>query len=213
MNGAYGEYIVLPGRFVHKLPDDMDLKRASLCEPMAVVLKGLKRLERAWGTGDKKNCAVVGAGPIGHLCARILELRGHRITVFDPNPVRRAYFDNSGIETRSSVDLRALVDYEVLVEATGDPEALHAVLHQSRAGASLLLLGLPYARREFSFENVVVYDKVIIGSVGSTAQELREAIALLPQLDLQQYTQKTFPLEEFEAAWEVCRSKSHLKAI
>ncbi len=87
------------------------------------------------------------------------------------------------------------------------------MLHQSRAGASLLLLGLPYARREFSFESIVEYDKVIIGSVGSTAQDLLEAIALLPQLDLQQYTQKTFPLEEFEAAWEVCRSKSHLKAI
>lgn len=212
-NGAYAEYIVLPGRFVHKLPDDMDLKKAALCEPMAVVLKGLKRLERAWGPGDEKACAVVGAGPIGHLCARILALRGHEVTVFDRNPLRRAYFDDSSIEALSSEDLTTLTDHEVLVEATGDPEALDAMLHHSRAGSSLLLLGLPYARREFNFESIVAYDKTVIGSVGSAAEDFRDAISLLPQLDLRQYTEKIFLLEEFESAWEVCKSRSHLKAI
>ena len=212
-NGGYAEYIVLPGRFVHKLPDDTDLRKACLCEPMAVVLKGLKRLEWAWGPGDKRTCAVVGAGPIGHLCARILALRGHEVTAFDRRPLRRACFDGTGIETRSSEDLMTLTDYEVLVEATGDPDALDAMLRHSGAGVCLLLLGLPYARQEFNFESIVAYDKTIVGSVGSSAEDFRDAIALLSELELQLYTQKIFPLEEFEAAWEVCRSRSHLKAI
>jgi glycosyltransferase involved in cell wall biosynthesis len=48
-NGGYSEYVVVPGRFVHRLPLDFDMRKACLCEPLAVVLKGLKRLSRTWG--------------------------------------------------------------------------------------------------------------------------------------------------------------------
>ena len=210
-NGAYAEYVVVPGHFVHKLPDDTDLKKACLCEPIAVVLKGLKRLERVWGPGEKKRCAIVGVGPIGHLCARILALRGHQVTAFDRNPLRRTYFEGSDIQTAAS--LGSLADFDTLIEATGDPEALDAILHRSAPGAALLLLGLPYARRGFSFENIVAYDKIIVGSVGSSAQEFREAIELLPQLEFDLFTEKVFPLEQFSSAWETFKAGQYLKII
>ena len=47
-NGGYAEYIVVPGRYVHRLPPDFELMKACLCEPLAVALKGLKRLRRTW---------------------------------------------------------------------------------------------------------------------------------------------------------------------
>lgn len=210
-NGAYAEYVVLPARFVHKLPDDLDLKKASLCEPLAVVLKGLKRLERAWGPGKKKSCAVVGAGPIGHLCALILSLRGHQVTVFDRHPLRKSYFEGSEIQIGN--DLEELSAYEALVEATGDPQALNAILHNSAPGATLLLLGLPYSRQEFNFEGIVAYDKTIVGSVGSSAEDFQAAIEILPQLDLSLFTEQLFPLEEFHQAWTKFNARENLKIL
>ena len=213
-NGGYAEYVAVPGRFVHKLPDHMDLRKASLCEPLAVVLKGLKRLERAWrGNEESKTCAVVGAGPIGHLCAQVLSLRGHRVTAFDRNPLRRACFEGASIGTDSSVNMEQLGEFGVLIEATGDPDALQAMLRHSAPGSALLLLGLPYARREFNFESVVAYDKTIVGSVGSNGQDFEAAIEILPELRLDPFLEKVLPLNQFAIGWRLCREGKHLKVI
>jgi threonine dehydrogenase-like Zn-dependent dehydrogenase len=211
-NGGYSELVVVPGRFVHRLPADFDLRKASLCEPMAVVLKGLRRLERTLHSASNHNrCAVVGAGPLGNLCAQTLTLKGHQVTVFDRNPQRLEYF--SDLKISVSNDLAQLHEYEVLVEVTGDPDALEGILHNSPAGATILLLGLPYAHRQFTFEEIVAFDKTVVGSVGSSAQDFEDAITLLPQLETSPFTEKILPLSEFMKAWELARTHKHLKLI
>jgi 2-desacetyl-2-hydroxyethyl bacteriochlorophyllide A dehydrogenase len=211
-DGGYAEYVVCPARFAHRLPEHITLVDACLCEPVAVVLKGLKRLARVWGSADTAHtCAVVGGGPIGHLVARLLEQQGHVVTVFDRNARRLAYFQQTPIQT--SQNLRDLAAFDSIVEATGDPDALDAILHHSAAGATLLLLGLPYARREFSFEAIVGYDKTIVGSVGSNAEDFDAALRVLPTIDTSAFTQHIFPLRDFQQAWVLARSHKHLKII
>jgi threonine dehydrogenase-like Zn-dependent dehydrogenase len=211
-NGGYADYVVLPGRFIHCLPHDFDMRRACLCEPLAVALKGIKRLRRTWREKKaSKRCAVVGAGSLGHLCARLLESWGHHVTVFDVNQNRLKYFKGSAIHV--SDDLSQLKDFENLVEVTGNPDALDAILHQSPAGAKILLLGLPYAHRQYTFESIVAYDKMLIGSVGSAAKHFDMAIELLPQLDIAPFTEKVLPLSEYKTAWELAKNKSYLKVI
>ena len=211
-DGGYAEFVVVPGRFVHRLPVDFDLRKATLCEPMAVVLKGLRRLERAWpSASDPKRCAVVGAGPLGNLCAQTLALRGHAVTAFDRNPRRLEYLADLNISC--SNDLAQLHEYEVLVEVTGDPDALDGILHNSPAGATILLLGLPYAHRRFTFEKIVAFDKTVVGSVGSSAEDFADAITLLPQLETSSFFEKILPFSEFQQAWELARSNQYLKLV
>ena len=211
-DGAYAQYVTVPARFVHKLPPATDLRAAALCEPLAVVLKGLRRLEAALGgASDNRRCAVIGAGPIGHICARVMARGGHRVTVFDRNPRRLAYFRGSAIETSESLD--GLGEFNVVAEVTGDPEVLETALHRSPANATLLLLGLPYGKREFSFEAIAAYDKTVIGSLGSTAEDFKEAIRLLPELDLEEFFKCPMPLEDFARAWDMSKSGEVLKVI
>jgi len=203
--------MVTRARFVHRLPSTVTLRQACLCEPMAVVLKGLRRLEQAWGAEGARTCAVVGAGPIGHLAARVLEQRGNRVTVFDRNPQRLEYFHGSRIETDNN--LRDLGAFDAIVEATGDPDSLDSILHNSAAGATLLLLGLPYAKRDFSFEAIVGYDKTIVGSVGSNGDDFDRALAILPLIDTAHFMEKLLPLSEFRQAWELARARAHLRVM
>lgn len=211
-NGGYAEYVVVPGRFAHRLPPEFDLKAACLCEPLAVALKGLKRFRRLWrAKKTPKRCAVVGAGALGHLCARVLAHWGHDVTVIDRNRNRLNYFKNSNIHV--SEDLSDLQAFENLLEVTGNPQALEAVLNQSPAGARILLLGLPYARQEYTFENIVAYDKMLVGSVGSAAKHFKMAIDLLPQITTSMFMEKVLPLSEFRTAWELTKSQKHLKVI
>lgn len=210
-DGGYQQYMVTPARFVHRLPDELGLLPACLCEPVAVVLKGIKRLQRAVGEDRIMDVAVIGAGPIGHLAARILQMRGHRVTAFDRSAKRRDYLQGSGIAV--SAEPSDLSPFQAVVEATGDPDALEALLETSTAGSALLLLGFPYSRRPFSFESIVGYDKVIVGSVGSSAADFDEAIALLPQIETGAFSEKILPLEDVRAAWSLSRERAFLKVV
>lgn len=212
-NGAYAEYVVVPYRFVHKVPADLDAARAALCEPLAVVLKGLGRLMPAGADSAKRmrTCAVIGAGPLGRLSAMVLAHKGHQVTVFDSDPRRLFGFERLGVSTSNELD--ALHQFEVVVEVTGNPDALESVLEKSGAGSSILLLGLPYARKPFNFERLVAYDKTIIGSVGSRARDFREAIELMPQLDLAAYVDHIMPMSRFEDAWTMTRRHECFKVL
>lgn len=211
-DGAYAQYVVVPYRFVHKVPDELDLARAALCEPLAVVLKGLDRVMRVRDSANGPlTCAVIGAGPLGRLCATVLAHQKHWVTVFDRDPARLTGFERLGIATSSH--LKGLHRFELLAEVTGNPESLETVLEKSGAGSSILLFGLPYARKPFNFERVVAYDKTIVGSVGSSAREFREAIELIGQLDLTPYVEHILPLSRFADAWAVARSHECFKVL
>lgn len=213
-DGGYAEYMITPARFVHKIPEGLTLKEACLCEPTAVVLKGVRRLEHAWGGGNTPRvCAVVGVGPLGHLMALILQQRGHQVAVFDRNPSRRKYFQKKSISVYAGEDLVNLGAFDAVVEATGDPDALMTILDHSATGSTILLLGLPYAKRSFSFETIVGYDKTVVGSVGSNAEDFDEAIRLLPELDLSAFFEKLMSLLQFQQAWEVSSTGQYLKVI
>lgn len=212
-NGAYAEFLVVPGRFVHRIPDGIDLRKAVLAEPLAVVLKGLRRLSPilAARPGGRR-CLVIGAGPIGHMTAKVLGHQGHAVTVFDRNPGRRALFDGTAIAATDDLGA-ALSGHDVVVECTGNPEVLDRALHETPANAALLLLGFPYGQRSFSFEAVVAFDKFVIGSVGSTAPDFEAALALMGQLDLSPYFQCAMPLRHFAEAWDAARGGSVLKVV
>lgn len=211
-NGGYAEYMISPARFVHKLPKDFDLRAAALAEPLAVTLKGLRRLEAVLGMKNgTRTCAVVGAGPLGHLVAKALAFKGYSVTAFDRNPIRLDLFKGTKIST--SQDLTTLSKFDVAVEVTGDPEVLDMMLHRTPANAALLLLGLPYGQREFSFETIAAYDKSVIGSVGSTKKDYTAAIELLPQLDIDHYFKCQMALEDFDSAWKASKKGDVLKVI
>jgi 2-desacetyl-2-hydroxyethyl bacteriochlorophyllide A dehydrogenase len=210
--GACARYVVVPNRFVHKLPPGVELARGALCEPLAVVLKGVDRLSRTWAGGKaNKACAVIGVGPLGRLCALVLAYLGHQVTAFDRDPRRLADLRHSAISTADSLD--RLAEFDAVVEATGDAGALEAILSHSGAGSTTLLIGLPYARKEFNFEKLVAYDRAVLGSVGSSAEHFTRAISLLPHLPLEPYLRNVMPLESFAEAWDLVRRHECLKVM
>src|SRR5262249_26808826 len=135
MDGGDAEYLITRARYAHKVPNDVTLAQAALTEPPAGVLKALRRLGGGTPSPPPQRRAVVGAGAIGHLAAKVLVLRGHDVTIFDREPGRLALLNGL---VRTETSLNALDRFEWLIEATGDQAALTTLLHQSAAGATLL---------------------------------------------------------------------------
>jgi len=209
-DGAYAEYVVAHARYLHKVPAQLSLSQAAIAEPLAVVLKGLRRASSVLASVTPLRTLVVGAGAIGHLAAKVLSTRGHAVTVVDQS---RPRLDLLGETIRATSSLDDLSEYQLIVEATGSQAALSRILVASATGCTVLLLGFPYAAEPYSFEGIVAFDRSVIGSVGSSSRDFDEALTLLPQLDLGEFIGARYPLDQFEQAWDRLRLKQDLKVI
>jgi D-arabinose 1-dehydrogenase-like Zn-dependent alcohol dehydrogenase/glycosyltransferase involved in cell wall biosynthesis len=210
MDGGYAEYVVTRARYVHKVPGDVTLAQAALTEPLAMVIKALGRLEASASFATGRHCAVVGAGTMGHLAAKVLALRKHAVTVFDKDLARLALLEGA-VQTEPS--LTALGRFEWFIEATGDPEVLATLLQQSPARSMLLVLGRQYGHQSVRVGSIAELDKTVVGSAGSSGADFEEALATLPHLDTNPLLQCTYPLEEFARGWRAVRSRAHIKAM
>ncbi|HYX30878.1 MAG TPA: hypothetical protein VE863_20235, partial [Pyrinomonadaceae bacterium] len=59
----------------------------------------------------------------------------------------------------------------------------------------------------------VGYDKTVVGSVGSTSDDFKGALATLPLIDTTRFMERILPLHEFREAWALARAREYLKVI
>ena len=210
MDGAYSRYLVLPSRYVHRVPMEVPLKHAAIVEPLAVCLKGLNKLEVAEGS----RACVVGAGSIGNLCSQILKTRGLRVTCVDRDPRRLDLLHKYDMDTLT--EPKDLDRYDYLIEASGNEDVLPRLIEESRPSARILLLGLPYTRPvTAAYSTVTSYDKEIYGSVASQSVNWEEAIRLVRAgtINLEDHTAMVEPFEDYEKVWEGVRAREYFKVV
>lgn len=210
-NGAYSTFIVMPGDAIHKIPDNVDSKTAVLTEPLAVVLRALRRIEPRLQVKEGLKIAIIGAGQIGNLCTQVLMLRGHTVQLFDTDAGRLSVLPN--MAGRTSNVLEGLGSFDVIIEATGSRSVLEKILKESSVDSTLLLLGFPYGSIEYNFEDVVGKEKMIVGSVGANHEDFREALDLLADLHIAPFIEVVMPLKDFDKAWTAHKSLKHLKIL
>jgi 2-desacetyl-2-hydroxyethyl bacteriochlorophyllide A dehydrogenase len=208
-NGAYSQYVVVPGDLIYKIPEGVDSKTAALAEPLSVVIRGMKRIEGRLAPESK--VAVIGAGPIGHFSAQVLSLKGHKVTVFDKRKERLELIRKKVEGALSNLD--GFEKFDVIIEATGAKDVLERILEKSRVDSTILLLGFPYGNINFNFEELVAREKHIVGSVGAEGKDFYHALGMLSKLDITPFTQKVMSLKDFEKAWELHQSSKHLKVL
>ncbi len=206
-NGAYSTYIVMPGDAIRKVPVHLDQKKAALAEPLAVVLRAIRRIKHRMVPGA--HVAVTGAGPIGFLCAQALVLQGYKVTVFDKNKSRLDLL--RGIVTDVFESIENVKAFSVIIEATGSKEVLERIIKESHTDVTIMLLGFPYGDVHYNFEDLVGQEKVFAGSVGGDSEDFPEALSLLPDIELPDAVHAVMPLEDFEAAWKLHRTGKYLK--
>ena len=209
-NGAYSEYVVLASRFVHKIPSNLSLISASSIEPLAVVLKGLNRINLDNQIiSDKESLLIVGSGPIGHLVARVVHHWGHKVTILDTNQKRLSFLDDIKIKKKTRIE--DYLKYSYVVECTGNADIAEKLIKESAISSTILLLGLPYNKKLVDLEDLVSSDKKIVGTVGSNSKNFKDAITIAPKLNLTNFDHCIHEFKEWKYAWNDHKSKKYLK--
>ena len=181
---------IVPGGFAEQvaatdgieLPDEVDNAIGTYVEPLACVLRGAERVPRG-------RVLVVGQGFIGQLFAEVLRRRGDDVFASDVRPER---------------DGRALdgpVDALVLCAPAAPLDAV-------APGGTVLVFA---SAGSIELDEVYRRELTLVGSRSATPAAMREAAALLPELELPAPT--VLPLERFTEGLELYRSGGALKVV
>lgn len=209
-DGGCADYVLLPARFVHRLPTDFPLLTACTVEPLAVVVKGFRRVGlRPAREAGRRTVLVVGAGAIGNLCCQVAGHWGHHVEVVEPIEERRGYL--AKVCERAHAQLPDLSTFDYIIEATGLLQVAETVLTATTAGCHLLFLGFPYGALHWNLEGLVANDLRAIGSVGSDFETFEAAIRMLPHLNFDVFNHHVLDFWDWETAYDLQKARRQLK--
>jgi D-arabinose 1-dehydrogenase-like Zn-dependent alcohol dehydrogenase len=203
-SGGWGEYVVVPARILHVLPEHVSFEAAALVEPGSCVVKALgrARIEPAESVG------VVGVGAMGALAIRITRLRSPAAIVAfgvrdEELELARALGADEVVNvSRGQPDAAGL---DVVVETAGAVPAVELSTRLVREGGRVVLLGIAGRDQELVLpaDRIPLRDLSILGSVGYTTAAWAEMVGLLRErlVDLDPIVTHRFPLERFEDAF------------
>lgn len=99
--GALQQSWVVPAFALHRVPEGLDLKTASLTEPLAVACHDV----RMGAVKPDELAVVIGGGPIGILVALVAQAAGARVILSEINPFRRNFASEFGIEAVNPAEI------------------------------------------------------------------------------------------------------------
>ncbi len=140
--GCLQDQIVMPEHTCMKVPASLTNDDAALLEPLSIGLYATRLAPPLAG----RSIAILGAGPIG-LSTLIAAREQHpaSIVVSEPLPNRRAvaaWMDVPRVVAPDELNALAL-EFDVMFECSGQPEAVDQALHLLAPGGTLMLVGIP----------------------------------------------------------------------
>lgn len=223
-NGAYAEYMRIPGRIVMEnmleVPHSVDDQSAALVEPLACVLRGIHEMDLR--TGD--TAVVIGCGPIGLKFVRMLTRRGIRVVALArrsaPLDVARRLGAVATINVTETKDVAAAVKAltddsrgaDAVVECAGNPAAWEMALSMVRRGGVVnFFSGLPSGTKIEIEPALIHYSEIrIISPFHHTPRFIREALEAIKRGDISahDFVTEEINLADLPQAFERMKSRS-----
>lgn len=209
--GALAEYICVPARSLHHLPDNIDDVRAAVLEPATVALHALERA----GLASGERVVVVGPGTIGLLAVALARALGAgHVTLLGTRADRLALGLRMGADMTVNVRQESLAwlmgKADVVVEASGNASFFGQACELLRRGGRLALVGLFRSEPPLlDLNQLVTRNLAVVGSLGSPGVWER-TIALLAagRLDPLPIITHRFPLDQVAQAFGVVADRA-----
>jgi len=223
-NGAYAEYMRIPGRIVERnlleIPAHVSSRDAAMAEPLACVLRGVEEMRVPEGA----TVAVIGCGAIGLKFVRVLSRRGVRVIALGKRASQTEKARKLGAaetvdvsETHEPVEaVRRLTDgkrgADAVVEAVGQPATWEWALGMVRRGGSVNLFGGCLKGTEVRMDpSELHYSEITIRSTfHHTPRHMREALASIAggEVNTGDFITAERPLAELPRIFEEMKTRN-----
>jgi len=212
--GAFAEFISLPMTNVWHHDPAIDRDVASIFDPFGNAVHTALQFPVLG-----EDVVITGAGPIGLMAAAVVRHAGARhVVITDVNPYRLELAAKMGVTLALDVRESSLADaqaelgmkegFDVGLEASGQPAALHEMLANLSHGAKVALLGIPDEPFDVDWKTVIFDQLTLKGVYGRQMYETWYMMTVMLQsgLDISPVITHRFPAERFEEAFAAIRT-------
>jgi len=206
-DGAFAEYLRLPARNLHPVPDSVATDAAVFAEPLAAALDVVERYPPKPG----ERVLVVGAGRLGQLVCRVLAESGAQVVAVGRHADKLARLDGIAASTLRAEDVEPR-SFSIAVECTGNPSGLPIAVGALRAQGTLVLKSTYPEPLKLDMAPLVVDE---LRLVGSRCGPFDAALRLLEEqrVDVTSLIDARFPLASGIEAFAHSRRPGVLKVL
>ena len=206
-DGAHAEYLRLPLRNLHRVPDSVSDDAAVFTEPIAAAVEILQQVHVL----PTDRVLLVGAGRLGQLVAQVLALTGAHLRVVAKHDHQKALLEARGIASVAAEDVEAR-RWDIVVEATGSPSGFDLAARALRPRGTLVLKSTYRGEVTLALAPFVV-DEITI--VGSRCGPFAPALRLLErgEIDPLPLIAERFPLGRAVDAMEAAARPGMMKVL
>ena len=212
-DGAFADFIAVPQRNLHVVPDSMPDDVAVFTEPVAAAFQ----IPAQIAIDERARVVVLGDGRLGNLCAQLLARLSSNVTVVGKHAEKLALLNRPsrghyGITTTLLADIEPSHDADIVVDCTGSPTGLPTALSLVRPRGTIVLKTTVAGEQTMALAPIVIDEVTIVGSrCGPFDRALKalaaEEVSVLPLISAR------YTLSEGVAALEHARSRPALKVL
>lgn len=215
VHGTLTGFYAAPEDFCYKLPDHVSLQEGALVEPTAVGVHIVRQARVQPGN----SVVVMGAGPVGLLCAAVAKAYGASTIVSVDIVPAKLEFAKSFCSTHTYLSQRinpqenadnikkecGLPDgADVVIDASGAEPSIQASIHLIKAGGTYVQGGMGKADITFPIMAFASKEAVAFGSFRYNSGDYKLAVELIAsgKIDAKKLISGQVPFEQAEEAFK-----------
>ncbi len=215
--GAFAEKVTGRADLVRKIPDTLSDEEACLVEPSAVALHAVRQS----GFRAPEKVLVIGAGPIGLLCAAWARFAGAGLVgISEINPYRIEYAENikyahrvfDGREEKLKKSFKQASDggFDAVIETSATDSGIAAAMSALKSKGTLVLAGINFSPQSVSTMLFTSKELVQKGSLAYTIVEFDTALAFMAdkRLETKDMVNRSLGFSDLQEAFEQLYSGS-----
>ena len=224
VNGAFAEYVVVPEKNIHIIPDNISLKQAALCEPLACCVQAVYEFAHIL---PEDFIIITGPGTIGLLCLEVIKTIGCNCIVIgtqaDTERLELAgklgadYIFNVSDDTvqKRILDITGGYGADYAFECSGSGNAVDFCLRSVRKGASLIQVGLSGKPIPVDTNLITLKELVYYGTFAQKWEWWEKSLELMAagKLELDALITAVLPLEQWQDGFIQSLNKEGFKIM
>ena len=207
-DGAFAEFLSLPEKNLHVIPDSITDEQAVFIEPLAAAfeIKEQVSLQPQWSV------AVVGDGRLAQLIIQVLKLTCPNITCFGLHKSKLESLINTGVKIKIGIEPYDKQSFDLVVEATGSNSGFADTMKLIKPRGTVVLKSTIASRENLDLTPTVVNEITLVGSRCGLFKPAIDALAT-GIISVNSMIDSIFPLEKFSEAIEYAKEPDTLKVF
>ncbi len=208
-DGALAEYMTLPERNLHAVPEEISDISAVFTEPLAAACEINEQLEIL----PEYHVLIIGDGKLAQLIARVVSLYTDKLRVVGKHRRKLDLLKRLNIDTVELKDFNdKKLSYHVVIEATGNWQGWELALEMVRPRGFLVLKSTFAEPHSFNTAPLVVNEITV---VGSRCGPFSDAIHFLRRgvVEPTDLVSDILPFSQWEKGFKLAQEPESLKVI